>query len=272
MTKIAFCSDLHCDFTEGDIFSDNFLYNKDNSDVLCLLGDTFEIRNHDKFKDVFYTLAECYPIILFIYGNHCFYNNDILNAKKQMQEFTKDYPNFHILDNDIFELDNLVFVGTTLWTDMNNFNPDVCSAAGYLMNDYRLIRSNAIPDLTTTDWYCNLKVEETLGYHLKAVDFIDKQCKLYKDKSIVVLSHHAPHPKSTDRDIDDLQGAYCSDLSDIIIDNENLILFLHGHCHQEVSYDIEQCTIMSHPRGYPNQLFCKEEYDNFKPKLIEILL
>jgi len=141
-----------------------------------------------------------------------------------------------------------------------------------MMNDYRMIRSNAIPDLTSTDWICYLKVEETLGYHLKAVDFINKQCTLYNDKSIVVLSHHAPHQKSTVRDFDNLQGAYCSDLSDLILDNENISLWLHGHCHEEVTYDIGQCTIMSHPRGYPNQLYSQLEYNNFKPKLIEIIL
>ena len=223
MIKLTFCSDLHCDFTSGNIFSDTFLYNKENADVLCLLGDTFEIRNCNKFKDLFDTLTNNYPTILFVYGNHEYYNNDILDAKKQMQEFTKDYPNFHILDNDIFEIGDIVFVGTTLWTDMNNFNSDVCVAAGYLINDYKLIRSNKIPDPEPTYKSGLLKVEETLSYHLKAVDFISKQCKLHNDKSVIVLSHHAPHPKCTTRSFDDLQGAYCSDITDIIIDNENLI-------------------------------------------------
>ena len=72
MTKIAICSDLHCDFTNGKIFSIDFLNNKQNADVLCLLGDTFEIRNCNKFKWLFDSLTENYPVVLFLYVVYSF--------------------------------------------------------------------------------------------------------------------------------------------------------------------------------------------------------
>lgn len=73
MKRIAFCSDLHMDFTGGDIFSNDLLTNAMNSDVLCLLGDSFEINTLNKPAKNFYIrtffdeISKNYPVILVLY-------------------------------------------------------------------------------------------------------------------------------------------------------------------------------------------------------------
>lgn len=269
MVKIAHCSDLHLDFPQANKFSHSFLNNENNADILCLLGDTTELHSanfDDKQQylchDFLKTVSENYPLVFFIYGNHEFYNSEYYSAKEKFSKYIKEtFDNIIILDNACYEYKNIIFLGTTLWTDMNNFDPIVCSAAKYLMNDYRKI---SIKDKNSVR---ALSIEDTLNFHLKAIDFLENNLKLYKDHKVVVLSHHAPHINSECEPPRELWAAYCTDLSDMILGNPNIKFWLHGHTHFLCDYFIGSCNIQSNPRGYPNQL---ENYDVFKPKITEI--
>lgn len=260
-TTIAYCSDLHLDFEKTLKLSKDFLLNTKKADILCLLGDTLELKNIDKFQDFFDIICENYEIVLYIYGNHEFYNNEITNAKQQLKKLTLHKENFIILDNDYIEYNDIIFIGSTLWTDMNNFNKEFCNNIKYLMNDYKMIRT-----LNKNGSHENLTVETTLSYHIKSVDFIDKTLKKFKDNPCVLLTHHAIHNNSGICK-GGYQGAYSSNLSDIIRDNENLVVALHGHTHNPEYYEIEQCLIASNPKGYPKQLYKTTE--EFKLKYLE---
>jgi hypothetical protein len=45
-------------------------------------------------------------------------------------------------------------------------------------------------------------------------------------------------------------GAYASDLNDMILDNENIKVWIHGHMHDPVDYMIGNTRVISNPRGY----------------------
>lgn len=275
--RIAYVSDLHCDFDYANVFHKHFLENTNKADVLILAGDTCEIRNLNKpsyfdgisIKKFFKTISKNYNDIIFLYGNHEFYHNEYNNTKTNLRKFIieNELTNITILDNNTIEINdgdnNIVFIGSTLWTDMDNFNPTSIHAMYYIMNDYKYIQYQDQDDI------CNLKTEHTLGFHLKSVDFITKELQKNKDKKCVVITHHAPLNtlEILGEDRIDYSGGYGSDLSDIILENDNLEIIVYGHTHHKVKYELENTLILSNPRGYPNN---SKEYKEFKPQIIEI--
>ena len=50
-----------------------------------------------------------------------------------------------------------------------------------------------------------------------------------------------------------MNGAYASDLSDFILDQENIKYWVHGHMHDPFDYEIGQCRVVCNPRGYSNE-------------------
>jgi hypothetical protein len=48
----------------------------------------------------------------------------------------------------------------------------------------------------------------------------------------------------------DMNGGYASDLSEFILDHENIKFWTHGHMHDPSDYEIGQCRVICNPRGY----------------------
>jgi hypothetical protein len=47
-----------------------------------------------------------------------------------------------------------------------------------------------------------------------------------------------------------MNGGYASDVSEDILDNENIKYWVHGHIHDPVDYEVGNCRVMSNPKGY----------------------
>lgn len=58
-----------------------------------------------------------------------------------------------------------------------------------------------------------------------------------------------------------MNGAYCSDLSNFILDHPQIKYWIHGHLHDAVDYMIGSTHITSNPRGYTSF----EDTSNFNP-------
>jgi len=83
----------------------------------------------------------------------------------------------------------------------------------------------------------------------------------------IVVTHHAPSSRSIPPQNvgDTLSAAFASDL-DLMIQASRVPLWIHGHTHYNVDYQIGMTRIYSNQRGYPNEMLpC------FEPgKIIEI--
>jgi len=71
------------------------------------------------------------------------------------------------------------------------------------------------------------------------------------DGPTVVVSHHAPHPKSARGwpALDASDASYASDLTDLI-QRYTPGLWIHGHVHQSRNYRVGSTRVVSNPRGY----------------------
>jgi len=277
--KIAIASDLHLEF--GDID----LKNTENVDMLIIAGDLLITQYlHDYpevlpippekewgfkqgtaiiFREFLKRINDEFPKTIIIAGNHEFYHgkwNQTLCTLKQ--EYIK-YPNIKFLEDDHIILDDIVFVGGTLWTDMNKEDPRTRMDIKYRMNDFEIIRNE-------DSGYRKLTPDDTIIRHKKTLNYFSKIVYENKDKKIVIVGHHSPSKLSTHYKYAgefEMNGGYSSDLSEFIIDNPNITLWIHGHTHYGFDYILGETRIICNPRGYAEREVCAR---NFKLKCMEI--
>jgi predicted phosphohydrolase len=204
------CSDLHLennDIKESDF--PNII--KPVASILVLAGDI-----GDPFSPLFEQfLCYCskhFQNVLFVTGNHEYYNYSINEVDNKINKLCEKYKNFHFLNNGIFQYEDLYFIGTTLWTDINSMNNyDLIS----VMVDYRKI-INFTPELQKKLFKQN-------------VEFIEKH--LY-DKKCIVITHHAPSYNCIEDKFKDDKFRHCfASKLDYLLENNNLVGWIYGHLH-----------------------------------------
>jgi len=280
--KIALASDIHLEF--GDII----LKNEQQADVLILSGDictakVFKHKPKDRglVRDFFKRVSFQFPQTVYVMGNHEHYDFDIRDTYDRLKFELLPFPNIHLLEKECFELDDITFVGGTLWTDMNKDDSLTRWHCGQRMNDFQLINnSNRMthhtnrvyaknPDgsgmhlkdaegnlvVERVDHYekaSRFSVEDSIQDHDKMVDYI-KLAVGDRGKKFVVVTHHAPtHESIAEYYKGDtlMNGAFASDLSELIMDRPQIKLWTHGHMHNQSDYMIGDTRVVCNPRGY----------------------
>ena len=307
--KIALCSDVHLEF--GPIS----LTNDENADVLILSGDICvanDLMDNDvygivphKRSSMYHTFfQECsarFPVVLYVAGNHEHYHGDYAKTIPRLKEKLGYLKNLHILDKDTFVQDDVVFVGGTLWTDMNKEDPNTLYGIKGYMNDYKIIDDssevvhykvyhNKMKNVGMTDeeymalppeerMYVEFKTrpakfspEKSVEDHKAMLEAIDDALSAFKDgyNKFVVVGHHSPSKLSTkpqyEKDVM-VNGAYSSDLSELMLDNPQIKVWTHGHTHHEFDYMIGSCRVICNPRGYDGY---EDSAMNFKLKYFDV--
>lgn len=144
-----------------------------------------------------------------------------------------------------------MFVGSTLWTNLNNGDPMTTHAVQDLMNDYKVIRNDRLE-------YRRLRPFETMRRHFDAVDYIKHVVSNIREsdnpsRKVVVVGHHMPSSKSINPRYSTqylMNGAYYSDLSEVILDRPEIVLWTCGHTHHPHWYYLGDTLVACNPRGY----------------------
>ena len=259
--KINVISDLHLDFADLTL---------PGGDVLVLSGDICEARHlkqdmynkdivlfehEDKLQrpDRYYRFLaeECskYREVVMVMGNHEHYG---FNYQKTYAHIAANLPaNVTLLENQTHTIDDVVFVGATLWTDMNKTDPLTMYHMRSAMNDYKQVTMfNEVKNV-----YHRLTPEKTVEDHYKSKQFIAETVENKFDQKFVVVTHHAPSKSSTKPQYHDdtlMNGAYSSDLNEFILENPQIKLWTHGHTHDVFDYMIGSTRVVCNPRGYHN--------------------
>jgi Icc-related predicted phosphoesterase len=158
------------------------------------------------------------------------------------------YP--HILENEAVEIGDVRFVGATLWTDfrLNDGDPELAMAAAQSgMNDYRKIKFSKLPYQTFKPIHAYRKHHESRAFLRSALD--DSSAR-----KTVVVTHHAPSARSIKPELhsDPLSACYASDLEALIVDGKPS-LWVHGHIHHKVDYQVGGSRVLANPHGYPGE-------------------
>ena len=265
--KINIVSDLHLEFGYQEL---------PGGEVLILAGDIAEKRSISNAlhstKPVEYTPGaykcwdffeyECskYEKVFYVLGNHEHYHSHFHKTKDELVELLNGY-NITVLEDDCEEYKGVLFVGSTLWTDCNKGSGMTFMILKHGMADYKVITQfNSAKQL-----YHKLTPEFTADVHSKSRDYIFKMVELNRDKPVVVITHHGPSFASVNEKYahdKDMNGGYTSELSELILDNPNIKLWIHGHMHDPVDYMIGDTRVVSNPKGYTGI----EDTANFNPE------
>jgi len=276
--KIALVSDVHLEF--GDLDFDN----DSGADALILGGDICvasdmtqrdpyntmgEQYRSNRFHDFFQRCCDRFPHVIFIVGNHEHYHGDFAKTVPHFKDVLSYLPNLHILEKETFVLDNITFIGGTLWTDMNKRDNRTLHDISRMMNDFRCVdNTNKIED--GRGWPGRFTTTDAANDHDAMVAFIDQTIAANPSGKYVVVGHHAPsklstHPRYQDQFI--MNGGYSSDLDDFIQDHPQIKLWTHGHTHEDFDYMVAGCRILCNPRGYFNY---EERADSWRLKTVEV--
>jgi 3',5'-cyclic AMP phosphodiesterase CpdA len=264
--KIRVISDLHLEF------SDYHVKNDPPVDVLILSGDIMVAEDlHDHpgfdfnpyshgafaelgrkqqrvatFRDFLKRCAFQFPHVVYVAGNHEFYHGKWVKGIQYLRDECAKFPNVHFLERDSVKIDDVTFVGGTLWTNMNKGDPLTLHAVRDMMNDFRIIKND-------DKGYTNLKPADTAIRHRETLDYIRSVIAEKHDEKFVVVGHHSPSFQSVHESYRNehlMNGAYHSDLSEFILDHPQIKLWTHGHTHHPFDYVIGGTRIVCNPRGY----------------------
>ena len=280
--KIKLVSDLHLEFSDINIQNDQ------NYDVLILGGDIMiaqDLHDHpemdygmysnvnleslgrrqrkaQQYRDFFKRCSFQFPHVIYIMGNHEFYHGKFYGAIDYMREECAKFPNIYMLEQDTKIIDDVVFVGGTLWTDMNKRDPLTMHAIEGMMNDFRIVRNDKRN-------YAPMSALDVAIRHDKTLAYIKLIVEEHKDKKCVVVGHHSPstqsiHPIYAHETL--MNGGYHSDLSELILDHPQIVLWTHGHTHHPFDYKIGETRIVCNPRGYENDGY--SENTGWNPNIV----
>ena len=267
--KITIVSDLHIEFGYQEL---------PGGEVLILAGDVAEARSILKHHHSTKLLSdqpieayrcseffkyECakYEKVFYVLGNHEHYHGRLDKTWHQLIDIMPD--NVTVLDQECEEYRGVLFLGGTLWTDLNRGDWHTCYHLKHSMNDFHVIQNY----YTVGARYGKLTPEYTAGIHRRTVEYFKTVLEQNRDKPVVVITHHAPSFMSVNERYKGdtlMNGGYASELGEFILDHENIKLWCHGHMHDPVDYMIGTTRIVANPRGYVGH----EDTDRFNPNFV----
>jgi predicted phosphodiesterase len=253
-------SDLHLEFWKEHSPINRFRSSTEpKPDIVILAGDI-----HNGGKAVRWA-AEMFEGIqvLYVMGNHESYGSSITQTEKDIAEACEKFVNVKFLNCDEFVLQNVRFLGCTLWTDFKLFGEEKRQEAmrdsALYVNDYNAIRLKA-------KGYRKLSTSDTSEIFSRHKNWLLSKLDEPFDGRTVVITHMCPSFRSVhDRYKTSLaSSAFSSNLDDLAMKSN---YWIHGHTHDSYDYMIDACRVICNPCGYPIRTGAAENGD-FNPNLI----
>jgi Icc-related predicted phosphoesterase len=226
-------------------------------------------RIHEFFIDV----CNKFKYVIYIKGNHESYCGDFQDTAENLKTQLGYIKNLYILDKEYITIEDITFVGCTLWSDMNNRDPKTIEYIKNAMTDFRIItNSKNMVQFKAMDQLTNRVITKTKPAKFTpldaieefdaSVEFIASVVDTDPEGKFVVVTHHAPSYDTIQKEFKNdtlMNGGYASDLKQFIIDRPNIKTWCLGHQHQRNSFKIGETILRIQARGYPGEI--PGEYD-----------
>jgi hypothetical protein len=243
--RIHVLSDLHLGF-------DEFVPPHTDADVVVLAGDIDTgLRGVRWARRSFGDTP-----VLYVIGNHEYYGQVLPKLTGRLIAEGAGSP-VRVLERSAVEHGGVRFMGCTLWTDLDLYgNPYLAGISlTQVMMDFRAIRLSPV--------FRRFRPSDAASLHRASVAWLRSEWDR-SELPTVVVSHHAPSPRSLDpRFGDDPVNAGFASALDPLIESLQPVAWIHGHLHRAVDYQLGPTRVVCNPRGY------SDEFDNgFDPGLI----
>lgn len=278
--KITIASDVHLEFgmlnlvnpgadvlvLAGDIMIAQDLHDHTPESIAKTLSQTTKLGSRQlaaqKFRNFLKQASEQFRHVIYVAGNHEFYHGKWHASLNHIRHECEQWTNVTFLENETCTIDDVVFVGATLWTDMNNNDWHTKYHIKHAMSDFRVIKNDQ-------NGFHSITPDDVIMRHRESLEFIKSAVAATVDKKVVVVTHHAPSDQSVAVCYQDdtlMNGGYRSNLEDFILDS-NIALWLHGHTHHDFDYMMGNTRVVCNPRGYIGH---EARANNFSLKVLEL--
>ncbi len=248
--RIQLASDLHLEHLDYHFPGERLIVPAPDADLLVLAGDIAQgVQALERFAQ--------WPVpVLYVAGNHEFYGTQWSELRAQLHNRSQG-TSVVFLDNTVAdlsrfthwassrqdELPRLRFLGCTLWTDYRLR----CNRTQRQMMDNAELRIADHSKIWAGD--NKFKPSDALADHEHSRAWLEAELAKPFDGQTIVVTHHGPHPLSTHpRYAGDItNAAFVSDLGDLF---HGVDLWMHGHVHDSVDYQLGRCRVVANPRGY----------------------
>lgn len=251
--KLLILSDLHLEHHAFDVAPGGERIDA-HADAVVLAGDINEGLEGLRWARLSFPDKR----IIYVAGNHEYYRQEWPRHLSDMRALAAEL-GIDFLERDSVVIDGVRFLGATLWTDFLLHGPEQMKPSMHMasarMNDYSLIRLPKSPkDYAPYYSYHSKKLvpQLTLEQHQMAVQWLQRELPSAPSMRTVVVTHHAPHPRSMPAGSlgDMLAPVYASDLEALM---GQAAVWIHGHVHDSFDYELHGTRIISNPRGYPHR-------------------
>lgn len=252
--KLQVLSDLHLNVEEFDA-------PVAEADVVVLAGDIARPA-----KACVWAQRLRKPVI-YVAGNHEFYGGSIDGTVQELRTMCAG-TNVHVLEGDELVIDDVRFLGTTLWTDFLIFGEGkererAMEEARTLIRDFSRIRADSSTERTFSP-------DDSAVLFRRAVAWLQAKLSEPFDGPTVVVTHHAPSARSIHPRFSGslLNGCFVSD-AEYLLDGDCVDLWIHGHTHDTFDYVAHGTRVVCNPRGYAKHGI--DENAAFDPSLIVVV-
>jgi len=247
MIKLREYSDLHLDHYGGAFnhtTGEPILWYPpdlpdDKDTILILAGDLWIGTRFIEWAGFSWIgkVAPKFKQVLIVLGNHCYWPCKhaltIREGAVKCNNLLKDMGlyNVKVLDMDTYADGEYLFVGCTLWTDMNKGDP----LSMHNMSNFMAYDGKIAYETGSNGGWSRFTSDKWVQTHTKHRDYIKHVAAQNRDKQLIVITHHLPLMHLGDpRYQGNVSNAYyMSDLSDLILDNDNIKMWFFGHTHHQ---------------------------------------
>ncbi|MFB6097574.1 MAG: metallophosphoesterase [Salinibacter sp.] len=237
------------------------------ADVVLIVGDV-----HRGTKSIHWMRA-AFPErpVVYVAGNHEHYDGYLDATLASLRRTADPCPEpesdgpapegVYFLERDEMVLGDLRILGCTFWTGFELFGEQRASAMRACranVDDYRhihLLRARRV-----------LRPRDTARAHQTSVQWLRNRFTAPSPPGVrdtVVLTHHAPAPRSVDpRYADSLTSAAFVARQDDLVEMSGVALWVHGHVHASFDYRLGDTRVLANPKGHG------DENPEFQPDLV----
>lgn len=234
MSIIRVVSDLHLEF---DNKIADFPKSKDDIQTILILAGDISTTVFKLWKFI-KMVSPRFKRVIFIAGNHEYYNTAVEYAAEEYNVVLSQFPNvsFNVNDVGAYTCDGFLFVFCTLW----GYTDDVDSPSHNNINDFR----------TIAGWTPTKMNEKNILERTK----IEKILKSNDNKlEIVMITHHIPLSELVLDEFKELDNStYVGQCKDIIA-KYKIHTWIFGHTHSRTDRIINGTRYISNARGYPHE-------------------
>lgn len=229
--RIQTMSDLHLEFAP---FSPPLT----DVDVIVMAGDIGVGGEGVLFAQQTFSVP-----VIYVAGNHEYHDpdNSIVEHMATMKQMAAD-SNVVVLDNEVMEIGEVRFIGSTMWTDLQ-----ILGSVLHCDYDHIIVKHEAgrVP--------IHFSLEYAQGLFEENKSWLKQELAKPFGGKTVVVTHHAPSLKSLHPQYatNPWNPCFMTDMEDLM---DGVDLWIHGHTHNCFDYLIGGTRVVCNPRGYPNPL------------------